>query len=266
MEIHPTAVVSSGADLADDVVIKAFTVIGPYVSLGSGSVVGPHAIIDGWTEIGARNQIHPFVSIGYPPQDLSYKDEKTQVIIGDDNVFREGVTVHRGTQRGKKITSIGHHNYFMAYAHVAHDCVVGSHVIMANAATLGGHVHIEDHVTVGGLTAVHQFVRIGTYAFVGGVSGVRMDLPPYTLAAGNPTRLYGPNIIGLRRAGFSREAILALKKSYRILFRSPLTIKEAVMKVREMVEPVPEVDRLLEFMEGHSRRGITRMGHDSTEI
>ncbi len=266
MEIHPTAIVAPEADLADDVLIKAFSVIGPNVSLGSGSVVGPHAIIDGWTKIGARNQIHPFVSIGLPPQDLSYRGEETQVIIGDDNVFREGVTVHRGTQRGKKVTTIGNQNYFMAYAHVAHDCVVGSHVIMANAATLGGHVHIDDHANVGGLTGVHQFVRIGAYAFVGGASGVRMDLPPYTLAAGNPARLYGPNVVGLRRAGVPRESIQALKKSYYILFRSSLTIKDAIAKVREVVEPVLEVSRLLRFMEEHSKRGVTRMGHDSPAV
>lgn len=266
MEIHPTAIVAPGARLAEDVVIRAFTVIGPHVSLGSGTVVGPHAVIEGWTQIGARNQIHSFVSIGQPPQDISYRGEETRVVIGDDNVFREGVTVHRGTQRGRGATTIGNHNYFMAHVHIAHDSVIGSHVIMANALTLGGHVQVGDHANLGGLTAIHQYVRIGTHAFVGGMTGIRVDVPPFMMASGNPGRLYGPNVVGLRRANISREAIQGLKQSYRILFRTQMLLKDALAKVIREVEPTPEVEVLIEFMQGDSKRGVMRFGHDSPGI
>lgn len=258
MDIHPTAVVSPNAELADDVIIRAFSVIGPHVSIGSGTVVGPHAVIDGWTRIGERNQIYPFVSLGYPPQDMTYGGEETRLTIGDENIIRENVTIHRGTERGKKVTTVGNHNYIMAYAHIAHDCVIGSHIVMANAATLGGHVEIEDWAILGGLVAIHQFIRIGTYAFIGGKSGLRMDMPPYMLAFGAPAKLYGPNLVGLRRSNFSREAIQGLKKSYKILFRSGLGLNEAIEKVHEEVESVPEVERLIQFMIESSRRGVTR--------
>ncbi len=264
MEIHPTAIISPHARLAEGVVIHAYSVIGPHVSIGQGTVVGPHAVIDGWTTLGARNQIHPFVSIGQPPQDTSYQGEETYVVIGDDNIFKEGVTVHRGTPRGKTVTTIGNHNFFMAYAHVAHDCIVDSHVVMANAATLGGHVHVGDHVSIGGLTAVHQFVRLGVYAFIGGMSAIRKDVPPFMLASGNPVRLYGPNVVGLRRARISREAIHGLKKSYRILFRTPMLLEDAVARLRQEVEPGAEVETLVQFMQNPSRRGVMRLGHDSS--
>lgn len=258
MEIHPTAVVSPEAELAEDVTIGAFSVIGSNVSIGSGTVVGPHVVIDGWTSIGAGNQIHPFTSLGYPPQDLSYRGEETKLIIGDENIIRENVTIHRGTARGKGATRLGDRNYIMAYAHIAHDCQIGNQVVMANAATLGGHVEIGDCAILGGLVAIHQFIRIGTYAFIGGKSGLRMDMPPYMLAFGAPAKLYGPNLVGLRRSNFSRASINALKKSYKILFRSGLTLKEAVDKVREEVESVPEVEKLIEFMIESSKRGVTR--------
>ena len=186
MEIHPTAVVSPKAELAEDVKIEAFSVIGPEVTIGSGTVVGPHAVIDGWTTIGERNQIFPFATIGYPPQDLSYRGEETRLVIGNDNIFRESVTINRATQRGGGVTRIGNHNLFMAYAHVAHDCAIGNNVILANASTLGGHVRIDDYAILGGLVAIHQFIRIGAYAFIGGKSGLRMDMPPYMLAFGAP--------------------------------------------------------------------------------
>ncbi len=258
MRIHPTAVVSPSAELADEVTIEAYCVIGPHVSIGAGSVVGPHVVIDGRTAIGAGNHIYPFCSIGGPPQDLSYRGEETRVEIGDDNEFREGVTVHRGTARGAGVTRVGNANYLMAYAHIAHDCQVGSHVIMANGASLGGHVHVGDHANLGGLVAVHQFVRVGAHAFIGGKSGLRMDIPPYMLAFGVPAKLYGPNLVGLRRAGLSPGTISALKKCYKIVFRSDLPLKEALEKARLEVEPHPEVDVLLQFMEKSSKRGITR--------
>jgi UDP-N-acetylglucosamine acyltransferase len=266
MEIHPTAVVSPGAELADNVQIKAFSIIGPHVSIGSGSVVGPHAVIDGWTAIGADNEIFPFTSIGFPPQDFTYQGEETRVVIGDGNIFRESVTVHRGTPRGRGRTVIGDRNYFMAYSHVAHDCIIGDHVIMANGATLGGHAHVEDYASLGGLVAIHQFVRIGTHAFIGGKSGLRMDMPPYMLAFGAPAKLYGPNLVGLRRAGFSRESIRALKYSYRFLFRSGLSLKDALERIHEEVAPCPEVETLVQFMRDQSRRGVTRFAHDPSAV
>ncbi len=258
MEIHPTAVVSPGAQLAEDVKVEAFSIIGPRVTIGAGSVVGPHAVVDGWTTMGERNQIFPFATIGYPPQDLSYRGEETQLVIGDDNIFRESVTVNRGTQRGGGVTRIGSRNLLMAYAHVAHDCTIGNNVILANATTLGGHVRVDDFAILGGIVAIHQFIRIGTYAFIGGKSGLRMDMPPYMLAFGAPGKLYGPNLVGLRRHGFPRNTIQALKSSYRIMFRSGLTLTEAIDRIREEVEATPEVDNLIQFMQDRSKRGVTR--------
>jgi len=258
MEIHPTAVVSPGAQLAEDVKVEAFSIIGPRVTIGAGRVVGPHAVVDGWTTIGERNQIFPFATIGYPPQDLSYRGEETQLVIGDDNIFRESVTVNRGTQRGGGVTRIGSRNLLMAYAHVAHDCIIGNNVILANATTLGGHVRVDDFAILGGIVAIHQFIRIGTYAFIGGKSGLRMDMPPYMLAFGAPGKLYGPNLVGLRRHGFPRNTIQALKSSYRIMFRSGLTLTEAIDRIRAEVESTPEVDNLIQFMQDRSKRGVTR--------
>jgi len=256
--IHPTAIVSPDAQLADDVTIEAYSIIGPHVTIGSGSVIGPHVVIDGWTIMGERNQVSPFSTIGAPPQDFSYAGEPTQVLIGNDCVMRENVTIHRGTQRGAGVTRIGDHCYFMVSAHVAHDCQVGSHVVMANGATLGGHVQLGDHASIGGLVALHQFVRIGTYGFIGGMSALGKDMPPYMLASGAPAKLYGPNGVGLRRQGMSTETIQALKRSYRIIFRSGLSLKDAVEKVRAEVEPFPEVETLLAFMTAPSKRGVTR--------
>jgi UDP-N-acetylglucosamine acyltransferase len=265
MEIHPTALVSSDAELADDVIIGAYTIIGPKVRLGTGCVVGPHAVIEGHTSIGARNRIYPFASLGYPPQDISYRDEETQLVLGDGNTVRESVTMHRGTESGGGVTRIGNNNYFMAYVHVAHDCRIGNNVIMANAATLGGHVRIEDNAVLGGLVAIHQFLRIGTFAFVGGKSGVIKDVPPYMLVNGYPAKLFGPNLVGLRRNGFSRTTIRALKQSYRIIFQSNLTLKDAVQKVQLEVEHFPEIEVLLRFMQDQSKRGVIRR-YDKDDI
>ena len=258
MKIHPSAIVSSGAELAEDVEIRPYSIIGPNVTIGSGTVIGPHAVIDGWTTIGSRNQIYPFSSIGQAPQDITYRGQETRLQIGDDNIIRENVTIHRGTREGGGVTRIGHSNFIMAYAHIAHDCKIGNHVILANVATLGGHVQVDDHAAIGGLVAVHQFTRIGRHAFIGGKSGLRMDMPPYMLAFGIPAKLYGPNLVGLRRHGFTQHAIQALKKCYKILFRSGLTMEQALHKVHEEVEDLPEVADLLRFLEDPSKRGITR--------
>jgi UDP-N-acetylglucosamine acyltransferase len=259
MPIHPTAIVSPTAEIAENVTIEAYSIIGPHVTINSGTVVGPHVVIDGKTTIGENNRIYPFVAIGLPPQDLTYAGEETSVIIGNDNVMRENVTIHRGTSRGEGTTRIGNGVYLMAYAHVAHDCQLGNGVLMANAATLGGHVTVGECAVLGGIVAVHQFVRVGEFSCTGGFTGVRMDVAPYMLAKGaEQTKLYGVNVIGLRRNGFSEEAIQAIKKCYKVFFRSGLTIKEAVEKAREGIEPLPEVERLIEFMSFSSKRGLAR--------
>ncbi len=257
MPIHPTAIVSPKAEIADDVTIEAYSIIGPDVAIGSGTVVGPHVVLDGKTTIGAGNRIYPFVSIGLPPQDITYAGGDTQVIIGDGNMIRENVTIHRGSMGGAGITRIGNGTFLMAGAHIAHDCRIGDGVILANTAILGGHVEIGRRAVVGGMVAIHQFVRIGEYSCMGGFAATRQDIPPYMLASRAPAVLHGPNLIGLRRNGFSPEAIKAIKKFYRIFFRSGLTVKEASEKVRQEVEPCPQVEILIEFVSS-SKRGITR--------
>jgi len=257
MNIHPTALIDPNARLADGVCVRAYSIIGANVSIGAGTEVGPHAVIEGWTTIGCNNRIFPFTSIGYPPQDLKYSGGETHVAIGDHNVIRENVTIHRGTELGGGLTQVGSHNLIMAYSHIAHDCVIGNRVVMANAATLGGHVHVEDGAVVGGLAAVHQFVRIGTRAYIGGKSGVSQDIPPFMLAKGYPCKLYGPNLVGLRRQGWDDGTITALKKAYRIIFRSNLTREQALAKVRQEIPEIPpEVGIFLDFLE-QSERGIT---------
>jgi len=259
MPIHPTAIISSKAELAEDVTVGAYSIIGPDVSIGLGTEVGHHIVIEGKTTIGENNRIFPFVSLGLSPQDITYAGEETRVIIGNNNIIRENVTIHRGTARGGGITRIGNGVFLMAYVHVAHDCQIGNGVLMANAATLGGHVEVGECAVVGGIVAVHQFVRVGEYSCIGGFSAVRMDIAPYMLATGPAgAKLYGANLIGLKRNGFSEKSIHAIKKFYRIFFRSGLALKEAVQKVREEIEPLPEVEKLIEFVSFSSQRGLTR--------
>jgi UDP-N-acetylglucosamine acyltransferase len=258
MGIHPTALVDVRAELAEDVIIHPYTIIGPEVVIEAGCSVGPHVVIEGQTHIGRHNQICPFVTIGFPPQDITYGGEPTQVLIGDHNIFREHVTIHRGTPRGGGVTRIGNHNFIMAYAHIAHDCKLGDQVIMANGATLGGHVQVDDYAVIGGLAAIHQYVRIGAHAYIGGLSGVSQDIPPYTLIASEHASIRGLNLVGLKRNDFSPEAIQALKNCYRILFRSKLTVNSAIEKVRQDVASLPEVETLLDFMGYASKRGIIR--------
>lgn len=258
MGIHPTALVDVHAELAEDVVIQPYTIIGPEVVIQAGCRVGPHVVIEGRVQIGKNNQISPFVPIGFPPQDITYQGEPTQVLIGDDNIIREHVTIHRGTPRGGGVTRIGNQNFLMAYAHVAHDCKIGDRVILANGATLGGHVQVDDYAVVGGLAAIHQYVRIGAHAYIGGTSPINQDIPPYTLVAPERAAIHGLNLVGLKRKEFSPEAMKALKNCYRIFFRSNLTVKRAIERVREEVELLPEVETLLGFMEYSSKRGIIR--------
>ncbi len=255
--IHPTAIVSPDADIASDVDIGAYSVIGDHVVIDSGTRIGPHVVIDPHVTIGPGCRIFQFAAIGAVPQDLKFGGEETKVVIGPGVTIREFVTIHRGTKSGNGITDVGENSYLMAYTHIAHDCHVGKMVVMANNTTLAGHITIGDHATVGGLVAIHQFVRIGDYAFVGGKSAVVKDVPPYVIAAGDRAVLHGLNRVGLKRHGFSEQALYALKKTYRIIFRYGLTLNEAIARVHAEVEMVPEVEAFIKFIKASSR-GVTR--------
>ena len=256
--IDPTAVISSDAVLAPDVTVGPYTVVGPNVTIGAGTVLGPHMRIDGPTAIGERNQFAGQASIGTPPQDLKFKGEKTELRIGNDNVFREFVTVNRGTVGGGGITTIGSGNFFMAYAHVAHDCHVGSTTIFANNATLAGHVEVGDFATIGAFSAVHQFCRVGDHAFIGGGSICTQDVLPYVKTVGNrPAKTYGVNNIGLERKGFSKDTVEALQRAYRILTRSKMLMQDALAKIESELGFHAEVRYLVEFVR-ESKRGVIR--------
>ena len=257
MNIHSTAIVAPDAELGEGVEIGPYSIIGKDVKIGSNTIIGPHAVIDDFTHIGENCHIFQFASIGAPPQDLKFEGEKTRVVIGNSNTIREFVTIHRSTTHDIGVTVIGDHNLIMAYCHVAHNCRLGNNIVMSNGATLGGHTHIEDYAIIGGLTGVHQFSRIGAHCIVGGASGVNKDIPPYTTAAGNHAKLFGLNLIGLKRRGFSEETINALKKAYRILFRSHLLLNTAIEKVETEVEDFPEVRHLIKFIK-ESERGVCR--------
>ncbi|OQW67663.1 MAG: acyl-[acyl-carrier-protein]--UDP-N-acetylglucosamine O-acyltransferase [Nitrospira sp. ST-bin5] len=258
MQIHATAIVHPGAKLADDVVVGPFCLVGEHVSIGKGTKLLSHVTVDGWTEIGERNELHPFCSIGGPPQHLGYKGESTRVVIGDDNIFREYVTINRATLQGGGVTSVGNKSFLMAYVHVAHDCRLGSHLILANAASLAGHITLGDHAIIGGLTGIHQFVRVGAYAMVGGCCAIGQDVPPFTRAAGGyRAHLYGLNSVGLRRHGFSSDRIRAIKKAYDVLFRSGHKISEAVKLVKDEFTDQADVAQMLAFIEG-TKRGVSR--------
>lgn len=257
MSVHPTAIIASGAKVHATVEVGPYAVIGPQVEIGAGTTVGPHAVIDGRTRLGERNKVFQFASVGAPPQDLKYAGEDSALEIGNENLIREFTTLHKGTTGGGGVTRIGNRNLFMAYAHVAHDCQVGSGCVLANAATLGGHVEIGDHVIIGGLAAVHQFTRIGQHAFVAGGAMVVMDVPPFCTAQGDRAELAGINSIGLARHGFSEDQIGRVKEAYRILFRSKLPLEEAVERLRTELGDQPEIQALLTFVTT-SRRGITR--------
>lgn len=257
MEIHSTAIVHPKAKIAPGVKIGPYSLIGEHASIGKDTLIDSHVIVEGWTEIGERCRIFPFVSIGGPPQHMRYKGEPTRVVIGNDNVIREFVTIHRATVEGGGETILGHGNFIMAYSHIAHDCRVGNRVIMANASTLAGHIDVEDFAIVGGLVAVHQFVRVGCYAIIGGASGVPKDIPPYMCAAGNRAKLFGLNTVGLKRHGFPEATMSALKKAYRIFFRSHLTLNKAMERVEAEVPDLSEIRHLLAFLKS-SKRGICR--------
>jgi UDP-N-acetylglucosamine acyltransferase len=253
--IHDTAIVAPGAKIGKGTVVGAFATIGEHVVIGERCRIGASAVVDGWTTIGSENQIFPFSSIGLQPQDLKYKGEPTRLTIGDNNVFREFVTIHRGTAGGGGHTTIGSHNLFMAYAHVAHDCHVGDGSIFGNAATLGGHVTVEDFSTISAYSGVHQFCRIGKYAFIGGYTVVTRDALPYAKTVGNRARIYGLNSIGLERRGFSRELLTKLRKAYRQLIHHNTSRAIALIQ-KDPTLQVPEVQYLVDFIKSAATRGV----------
>ncbi|HEX8411056.1 MAG TPA: acyl-ACP--UDP-N-acetylglucosamine O-acyltransferase [Thermoanaerobaculia bacterium] len=256
--IDATAIVSPDATLAPDVTVGAYTVIGPHVSVGAGTVIGPHVRIEGPTQVGERNRFVGQASIGTEPQDLKFKGERTELRIGNDNVFREFVTVNRGTTGGGAITTIGSHNFFMAYAHVAHDCHIGEGTIFANNATLAGHVEVGDFSTIGAFSAVHQFCRVGDHAFIGGGSICTQDVLPFVKTVGNrPAKTYGVNNIGLERKGFTKETVEALQRAYRLLVRSKLRLHEALDRIEAELGFHAEVRYFAEFVR-ESKRGVIR--------
>jgi UDP-N-acetylglucosamine acyltransferase len=257
MNIHPTAIVSPDATIGEGVRIGPYSVIHEDVTIGKNTTIDSHVVIKSQSDIGENCHIYPFCSIGEIPQDLKFKGEKSRVIIGNNNTIREFVTVNRATSADIGSTIIGHNNFLMAYCHVAHNCKLGNYVIMANAAHLAGHIEIEDFAIIGGLTGIHQFTRIGCHAIIGGASAVPKDVPPYVTAAGNHAKLYGLNLIGLRRRGFKEETIESLKKAYRIVFRSRLLLSKAIERVENEIDNVPEVRHFIEFMK-KSQRGVCR--------
>ncbi len=257
IEIHPNALISKKAVIHDDVVIGPFCVLGEGVTIMKGTKLLSHVVVEGETVIGENCIIFPFTSIGLPPQDLKYKNENTGVRIGNNNIIRENVTIHKGSVKGDGLTEIGESNFLMAYTHIAHDCKIGNSIIMANASTLGGHVLVEDFAVIGGLVAVHQFTRIGAYCMIGGFSGVAQDVIPYMIASGERAKLYGPNAIGLKRRGFSDDTINILKKAYKILFKQKNTLNKAIEKLRKDFPDMPEIQHIIDFI-GKSERGICR--------
>lgn len=257
--IHPTAIIDPGAQIGADVVIGPYCIVGENAVIGDGSWLQHHVTVLGPTRIGRNNRFHAYGSIGQQTQDLKYAGEPTWLEIGDDNNFREFVTVNRGTLPGTK-TVIGSHNQFLAYCHIAHDCIVGSHCVFSNNGTLAGHVTVEDHVILGGLTAVHQFCRLGKFAITGGCSKIVQDVVPYTIADGNPARARGVNQVGLQRHGCSEDQIKTLRAAFKTLYRSKLNIAQA-LDVLRAGSPGEEVLHLIEFV-ATSQRGIVTAGRE----
>jgi UDP-N-acetylglucosamine acyltransferase len=255
-EIHPSAVVDPGAKIAESASIGPYCVIGPDVELAEKTVLHAHVVVAGRTRIGAGTEIYPFASIGHPPQDLKYEGEPSELVIGERNTIREHVTMNPGTKGGGMLTRVGNDCLFMTGAHVAHDCLIEDHVIMANNATLGGHVVVGEHAIIGGLSAVHQFTRIGRHAMIGGMTGVEQDVIPYGSALGDRARLSGLNIIGLKRRGFSRDDIHALRTAYRLLFAEEGTKTERLADVGEIYSDNATVMEIVSFMSSDSPRGI----------
>lgn len=256
MNIHPTAIVSKKAKLADDIKVGPYAIIADNVTIGPGTKIGPYCVIDGNTTIGKSCEIFTGAVIGSRPQDLKYKNEKSTLEIGDNNIIREYSTFNPGTGEGGR-TIVGNNNLFMAYSHIAHDCILGNNCVIANNGTLAGHVTVEDKAVVGGLVAIHQFVRIGTLSIIGGCSKVVQDIPPYSTCDGHPALVYGLNLVGLRRNGISSGSIQQLNRAFKILFNAGLTTKHALEKINKEIHPDSnnEISYLVNFIK-NSRRGI----------
>jgi UDP-N-acetylglucosamine acyltransferase len=260
-KVHPTAIIDKGAQLDASVTVGPYTVIGPNVKIGAGTTVGPHCVIEGHTTIGFDNRIFQFSSIGAANQDKKYKGEPCELVIGDRNTIREFVTLHIGTVQDKAVTRIGDDNWIMAYSHIAHDCIVGSNVTMANNATLGGHVEIGDWVTVGGLTGIHQFVKVGAHAMLGFQSAVSQDVPPFMLVDGNPLAVRGVNVIGLKRRGFTDARIAAVRQMHKLLYREGRTLADATAAIGALAQRTPDAAADVALMTAFlakAERGIAR--------
>lgn len=256
--LHPTAVIDTRAELDEGVSIGPYCIIGPHVRIGRDTKLEGHGVIDGWTTIGAGNSIGLYTVIGTPPQDSGYRGEETRVRIGDRNVFREFVTVHRATTKEERLTSIGDDNYIMAYAHIAHDCRIGDQVVLTNGATLGGHVQVDDYAMISAFCGIHQFCRIGRQAFIGGFSVVAQDVLPFSKVVGQrPPRVFGLNIVGLRRRGFSKERIAVIKEMFQRLFYSGLNTAQAVDRIRAEIPTSDDRDEILSFI-ASSKRGLVK--------
>ena len=255
--IHPTAIVEEGAKIGPDVTIGPFCIVGQHVEIAARTVLKSHVVVNGFTQIGQDNLIFQFTSIGEVNQDLKYAGEDTKVIIGDHNSIREGCSIHRGSVQGGGVTRIGNHNLLMGNTHIGHDGLIGDHCIFANNATLAGHVTVDDHAIIGGMTAVHQWCTIGTHVMVGGCSGVVQDVPPYVIAQGNHASPYGVNIEGLKRRGFSKEALHAIRNAYKLLYRSGRPLEEVKPEIEALAQLHREVQPFYDFF-ARSTRGLIR--------
>ena len=255
--IHPSAIIHPGATLGAKVSIGAYSIVGEHVEIGDDTRIGPHVVIEGRTRIGRNNRVFQFCSLGAAPQDKKYANEPTRLEIGDGNTIREFCTLNCGTAQDAGVTRLGHDNWIMAYVHLAHDCQIGDHTIFANSAQLAGHVHVGDHAILGGFTGVHQFVRIGAHSFTAIATVLVHDLPPYVMAAGDTAKPYGINVEGLRRRGFSAEAMAAIKGAYKTLYKSGLTLDQAKAQLAERAKTCAEIGVLTEFLQGCTR-GIVR--------
>lgn len=255
--IDPRAVVDPAAEIAADVSIGAFTIIGPHVRIDSGTKVGPHVVINGRTHIGKDNQIYQFCSLGEIPQDKKYAGEPTRLEIGDRNTIREYCSFNRGTQQGGGVTQVGDDNWIMAYVHIAHDCRIGNDTIFANCASLAGHVEIGDYAILGGFSIVHQFCHVGAHSLLAMGAGINRDVPPYVIASGHLAKAYGINTEGLKRRSFTPEAIRAVRQAYKVLYRSHLRTEQALVRIQEMAATTPELTCMVEFLQ-RANRGIIR--------
>jgi UDP-N-acetylglucosamine acyltransferase len=260
MNIHPTAIVDPGAELDGSVNVGPYVIIEKGVKIGRGTEIKPHSVLTGPTTIGSGNVIGPFATVGAPPQDLKYKGENTELVIGDNNQIREYVSIHRGTVTGNGITTLGSRNLLMGYVHIAHDCIVGNSAVLANAATLAGHVQVEDYAIIGGLVAIHQFSRIGAFSYIGGLSGISKDVPPFIIVSGTrkEMRISGINKVGLRRRGMDSDTLKKLDRAYKIIFMTPdLLLKDALEQAAAEIVGCEPVDQLINFFRT-SKQGVIR--------